>query len=312
MSVTGLPFPPPFAYPNVHPDEDAKNLRDAMKGVGTDENVLIKIICNRSRQQLQAIEHAFKAKYGKDLKKEIKSETSGNFRKLLVYRFKTQSELKRRALMKAVKGVGTNERRLIDILVYTPNAELKAILQSEPSLKDRIVKDLSGDFKDAIKDLLGADRDENPQINPAAVQEDVKRLYKAGEGKIGTDEKSFYKILCNKAPWHNQAVNTEYAKQHKHSLEVAISKEMSGWLKELLEALVTAPYDYHAERLYKAMHGAGTDDKQLIWIFGFLERNELQFVEAIFNRRFPKHLKDMVKADTTGHYEKALLELMGH
>jgi len=312
MSVTGLPFPPPFAYPNVNPDEDAKALRDAMKGAGTDEKVLIKIIANRSRQQLQAIEHAFKAKYGKDLKKEIKSETSGNFKKVLVYRFKNQFEMKKRGLKKAVKGAGTNERLLINILAYTPNAELKQILSAEPGLRDRIVKDLSGDFKDAIKDLLGADRDENPQINPAAVQEDVKKLYKAGEGKIGTDEKAFFKVLANRSPWHNQAVNAEYAKQHKHSLEVAISKEMSGWLKELLEALVTAPYDYWAERLYKAMHGAGTDDKQLTWIIGYLERHELQYVEAIFNRRFPKTLKDMVKGDTSGHYEKIILELMGH
>jgi len=312
MSVTGLPFPPPYMYPNIHPDEDAKALRDAMKGIGTDEKVLIKIICNRSRQQLQAVEAAFKQRYGKDLKKEIKSETSGWFRKVLIYRFKTPHDMKKRGLLKAVKGAGTNERLLITILSYTPNAELKAILTAEPSLRDRIIKDLSGDFKDAVKDILGADRDESPMIDPARIAEDVKKLYKAGEGKIGTDEKAFYKILCNKAPWYNQALNAAYAQTHKHSLEVAISKEMSGWLKEFLGALVTAPYDYYAERLYKAMHGAGTDDKLLTWLFGFLERNELQYVETIFNRRYPKSLKDMVKADTSGHYENALLELMGH
>jgi annexin A7/11 len=312
MSVTGLPFPPVYPYPNVHPEEDAKALRDAMKGIGTDEKVLVKIICNRSRPQLQAVEAAFKHKYGKDLKKELKSETSGFFRKVLVYRFQPQFEMKKKGLLKAVKGAGTNERLLISILAYTPNQELKAILGSDHSLRDRIVKDLSGDFKDAVKDILGCDRDENPNINPAEIADTVKKLYKAGEGKIGTDEKTFYKILCNKAPWFNQALNVAYGKEHKHSLEVAISKEMSGWIKEFLEALVNAPYDYYAERLYKAMHGAGTDDKVLSWLFGFLERNELQFVEAIFNKRYPKSLKDMVKADTSGHYERALCELMGH
>jgi len=310
--VTGLPFPPPHAYPNVNPDDDAKALRDAMKGVGTDEKVLIKIIGNRSRQQLQAVEAAFKNRYSKDLKKEIKSETSGFFRKVLIYRFQTQGHMKKKGLLKAVKGAGTNERRLIDILAYCPNAEMKQILDADRSLRDRIIKDLSGDFKDAIKDILGADRNENPQVNPAEIADDVKTLYKAGEGKIGTDEKKFYKVLCNKAPWYNQALNAAYAQTHKHSLEVAIGKEMSGWLKELLEALVTAPYDYYAERLFKAMHGAGTDDKELSWLFGYLERHEIAYVEAIFNKRNPKSLKDMVKGDTSGHYEKILLELMGH
>jgi hypothetical protein len=312
MSVTGLPFPPPYTYPNVHPDEDAKHLRDAMKGVGTDEKVLIKIICNRSRQQLNMVEAAFKAKYGKDLRKEIKSETSGFFRKVLLYRFQSQFEMKKKGLLKAVKGAGTNERRLIDILAFCPNGEMKTIFDADKSIRDRIVKDLSGDFKDAIKDIMGADRNENPQINPAEIAEDVKALYKAGEGKIGTDEKKFYRILCNKAPWYNQALNAEYGRQHKHSLEVAISKEMSGWLKELLEALVTAPFDYYADRLYKSMHGAGTDDKELSWLFGYFERQELTYVEALFNKRFPKSLKDMVKSDCSGHYKDALCELMGH
>jgi len=75
---------------------------------------------------------------------------------------------------------------------------------------------------------------------------------------------------------------------------------------------VTAPFDYYADRLYKAMHGAGTDDNVLSWIFAYLERHELKYVEAIFNKRFPKSLKDMVKGDTSGHYEKALLELLGY
>jgi len=303
---------PQVVYPNVPPDEDAKNLRDAMKGVGTDEKVLIKIICNRNRQQLQAVAAAFKAKYNKDLKKEIKSETSGWFKKVLVHRFKNPFEMKRKGLSKAVKGVGTNERRLIDILAFTPNAEMAALKSADHGLVDKVLKDLSGHFKDAIKDLFGADRNENPNINPAEIAEDVKTLYKAGEKKIGTDEKAFIKILTNKAPWYNQALNQAYKNEHKHSLEVAINKEFSGSLKDLLNALITPPYDYWAEQLFNSMHGAGTNDRELSWIFGFLEKNELKHVEGIFNKRYPKHLKDMIKGDTSGHYEKALLELLGY
>jgi annexin A7/11 len=303
---------PQVVFPNIHPDQDAKDLRDAMKGVGTDEKVLIHIICNRSRQQLAAIEIAFKARFGKDLKKEIKSEVSGNFKKVLVYRFKTQFELKRRGIMKAVKGMGTNERRLIDCLAFTPNAEMAALRATQKDMVDKVLKDLSGHFKDAIKDLFGADRNESPNINPAEIHEDVRTLYKAGEGRLGTDEKTFIKILTNKAPWYNQALNQAYKAEHKHSLEVGIKKEFSGYLKELLIALLTPPFDYWADQLYESMHGAGTNDKELTFIFGYLEKNELKAVEAIFNKRYPKHLKDMIKGDTTGHYEKVLLELLGY
>ena len=37
----------------------------------------------------------------------------------------TQFEMKKKGLLKAVKGLGTNERRLVDILAYCPNAEMK-------------------------------------------------------------------------------------------------------------------------------------------------------------------------------------------
>jgi len=303
---------PPVAFPNVHPDEDARNLRDAMKGMGTDEKTLIKIICNRSRQQLQAVQASFKAKYGKDLSKELKKETSGNFLKVLLYRLKaSQFDLKKKGLLKAVKGAGTNERRLIDILAFTPNAEM-ALIKGDRVLADKIIKDVSGHFKDAIKDLLGADRSENPQINPAELAEDAKVLYNAGEKRLGTDEKTFIKILTNKAPWYNQALNQAYKQARNHSLETAINKEFSGWLKELLIALITPPYEYYAENLYNAMHGAGTNDDVLTWYFGYLEKNELKFVEQIFNKKFPKSLKDMVKADCTGNYEKVLLEMIDH
>jgi hypothetical protein len=302
---------PVVQYPNVNPDDDAKALRDAMKGVGTDEKVLVKVICNRSRQQLQLVEKAFEAKYHKNLKKELKSETSGWFRKLLIYRFKTPYELKKRALLKAVKGIGTNERIVIDALAFTPNAEMAALAR-EKDLSHKVINDLSGHFKDAIKDLFGADRNENPQINPAEIEHDVDVLYKAGEKKIGTDEKTFIKILTNKAPWYNQALNQAYRTKHKHPLSVAIDREFSGALKELLNALLQPPYEYWAERLYKDMEGAGTNEKELTFIFGYLEKNELKLVEQLFNARYPKGLKNMLKGDLSGHYEKAVLELLGY
>ena len=57
----------PTVYPTSPFDAraDADALHYAMKGFGTDENVLINILCHRTRDQRTAISHAYKAGYGK-------------------------------------------------------------------------------------------------------------------------------------------------------------------------------------------------------------------------------------------------------
>jgi annexin A7/11 len=286
-----------------------------MKGVGTDEKILIKILCNRSRDQLAQIAGAFKHAHGRDLKDELKKETSGNFRKLLTKRFDAAVVMKAKALNAAMKGAGTNDRRLIDALAFTSNAELPVIKQiyHQKTGKDLMAKlksETSGHFRDALLDLSDGNRDERP-VDPNQIGADVAKLYKAGEGKVGTDEKAFIKTLCNHAPWYNVALNAAYGHAHKHDLRKAIEKEFSGNLKELLIALTTGPYEYWADRLYFSMKGAGTDDKTLIFLLTFLERNELLLVSQLMKQRHNADLKHMLKGDLTGDYEKAAVELTG-
>jgi annexin A7/11 len=295
--------------------EDAKVLRTAMKGVGTDEKALIHVICNRGRDQLQQIAMAFKQQFGRELKQELKKETSGNLRKLLVKRFDPPVVVKGKALIAAMKGSGTNDGRLIDCLAFTSNAEIPVVKQVfhdkyKKSLVDKVKSETSGHFKDAIVDLCDGNRDERP-LDPTQISNDVAKLYKAGEGKVGTDEKTFIKTLCNHAPWYNVALNQAYGQMHKHNLSKAIEKEFSGSLKDLLMALTLGPYEYWADRLYRSMKGAGTDDRTLIFLLTFLERNELQLCAQLMKQRHNASLKDMIKGDLTGDYERAALELCG-
>ena len=66
-----------------NPAEDATRLYKAMKGLGTDEAALIDVLCKRTSRQREEIANVYKASYGKDLLKNIESETSGDFRDVL-------------------------------------------------------------------------------------------------------------------------------------------------------------------------------------------------------------------------------------
>ncbi|XP_030644402.1 annexin A2, partial [Chanos chanos] len=71
---------------------EAQRLYQAMKGLGTDEDTVLEILCVRTPQQLSAITATYNEKYKRDLEKDLVSETSGNFAKLVVALLKTLSE----------------------------------------------------------------------------------------------------------------------------------------------------------------------------------------------------------------------------
>jgi len=65
----------------------AKKLRDAMKGIGTDDSKLIRIIVSRCETDLLNIAQIFGQRYGDDktLKSWIEQETSSFYRQLLLF-----------------------------------------------------------------------------------------------------------------------------------------------------------------------------------------------------------------------------------
>uniref|UniRef100_G1QDT1 Annexin n=1 Tax=Myotis lucifugus TaxID=59463 RepID=G1QDT1_MYOLU len=58
-------------------------LKASMKGLGTDENSLIEIICPRTIQERQEMNRVYNEMYKTDMEKDIISDTSGDFHKLI-------------------------------------------------------------------------------------------------------------------------------------------------------------------------------------------------------------------------------------
>ncbi|XP_077405862.1 annexin A2 [Vanacampus margaritifer] len=63
---------------------EAYRLQQAMAGLGTDEETLLEILCTRSSKKIRDVGAVYKEMYKKDLEKEAKGETSGDFANLIV------------------------------------------------------------------------------------------------------------------------------------------------------------------------------------------------------------------------------------
>ncbi|XP_056335934.1 annexin A2 isoform X1 [Danio aesculapii] len=71
---------------------DAHRLRKAMEGAGTDEDTLLEILCIRTPQQLSSIRASYTHEFQRDLEKDLLSETSGDFSRLITALLKKENE----------------------------------------------------------------------------------------------------------------------------------------------------------------------------------------------------------------------------
>ncbi|KAG5848257.1 hypothetical protein ANANG_G00096550 [Anguilla anguilla] len=302
---------------NFNANGDAEVLFKAMKGLGTDEAAILQLLTARSNAQRQQIKAAYKTLHGKDLVNDLKSELGGKFETLIVGLMTPPIEYDATQLRNAIKGAGTDEKVLIEILATRSAQQIKDIIKAykeeyDHDLEEDVTGDTSGHFKRMMVVLLQGVRQQG--VDESKVNSDAEALFAAGEKKFGTDEETFITILGNRSAAHLRRVFAEYMKLSGFEIEETIKRETSGSLEDMLLAVVKSARSipaYFAESLYNSMKGSGTDDNTLIRIM--VSRSEVDMLEirAQYRKLFAKSLHTSIQQDTSGDYRKALLILCG-
>ena len=301
-------------------DQDAADLRKAMKGLGTDEATIIKIVANRTQKQRVQIKESYQRQFNRDLIKDLKDELRGKLEDAVVNLFKDPIEYDVDQLKKAMKGAGTDEDSLIEIICSRPNSIMKKIKEK---YKEKIGKDLESDLKSDIKgDLIklllpivqGA-RSENKNPNMEECKQKAKLLYDKGVSKWGTDESTFSKIFSEVSPQELIAISKEYHKLSGDTILEAIDKEFSGNMKKAFRAIVYAnlsPSEYFATRVKDAIKGFGTNDSLLMRVLISRDEIDMPEIKAYYRKLYGKDMVDDIKSDIGGDYKKLMVELCSH
>ena len=305
-----------------NPVEDARQIQLILSGKEKDDDKLIKLVTSRTNEERLKIKDEYNSTFNSDLINDLKKAYSFHFEDVLVGLFFSPVDYDCYHIRKAVKGIGTNENTLIEILstrdkehIEKMKLRYKEIYPGRDMVQD-IKKDTSGSFWKVLSTLLESNRDddENKILDKERCKEDAKNLYQAGQTKTNHVE-IFTEIFTKRTKYELIEIGRIYHQISKNSILQDIQNLFSGDTKNALEGIIygiLSPSEYFAKILYKSMKGLGTSDTTLIRVM--ISRNEIDMpqIKQYYRNLYNKDLINDIKGDTSGNYQKILVELATH
>ncbi|XP_068633076.1 annexin B10 isoform X7 [Battus philenor] len=223
-----------------------KELNKCMEGLGTDESVLIEILCTRTKKEIADIVQAYERLYDRPLAEHMCSETSGDFRRLLTLIVTgardeeagvdpaRAAECAQQLYDAGEAKWGTDEEVFNKILAHESFAQLRLIFEEYKNIAGRTIEqaiksEVDGELKDAYSAIVECV--ENAGAWFAA------RLRDAVLG-VGTDDARLVRVLTSRAEIDLATIKREYERLYDKTLRSELEGETSGDYKRALVALL--------------------------------------------------------------------------
>ena len=279
--------------------------------------ITLKYPTNAKRVKLR---EEYQKKFGRDLIQDIDKNMGSDLKNTLMAMYKDPVEYDTDLLYFAMKGVGTNEQTMTDVLCFRSFDRLNKIKEK---FKEKYGKDLvseiksetSGAYQKIAMNILEKERSKNTSPDLDTCKKIAEEIYKAGEGKLGTNDDVFIKYFCSLSGEELALVGKEYHKNYKKNLVEIVDSEFSGDEKDLLIAILyglISPSEFFARVIYKCVEGAGTSDDRMIRAVVTRAEEDMKIIKKYFKQLFNKDMIETVKKDLSGNYSRLIESLMSN
>ncbi|MBN3314086.1 ANX2A protein, partial [Atractosteus spatula] len=301
-------------------DKDAARIETAIKTKGVDEQTIIDILTKRSYLQRRDIAFAYERRAKKDMITALKGALSGSLETVILGLMKSTSQYDASELKASMKGLGTDEESLIEIVCSRSSeelAEIKKVYKEfyKKDLEKDVAGDTSGNFGKLLLALVKTIREPpSSVVDYEKIDQDARALYEAGVKRKGTDVATWISIMSERSVPHLQKVFERYKSYSPYDMQESIRKEVKGDLEKSFLTLVQCFENkqlYFASRLQDAMKSKGAKEKVLTRIMLSRCEVDLMKIRAEFKKQYGKSLYQTIAEHTKGDYQRALLSLCG-
>lgn len=246
---------------------EAQCLRNAIQGAGTQEAVVIDLLCTKESDEIEKLKKAYNEEYGRDLEKDIKSEEDGPLGRIfrsLASGDRPSGRAVDQALAKAEaqqlydagegQHLGTDEVEFVRILCSRSFSQLRAtfeeyFLLSGKDIEHSIKRETSGYLEDALVAIVKSIRNRTGYF--------AERLRESMKG-VGTNDRDLIRTVVSRSEIDLVDIRQEYKRQYGRELADDLKKELSGDYEDIVLALVGK--DWEIKNSYKSY---------IIWILIF-------------------------------------------
>uniref|UniRef100_A0A3P8QQN2 Annexin n=1 Tax=Astatotilapia calliptera TaxID=8154 RepID=A0A3P8QQN2_ASTCA len=200
------------------------------------------------------------------------------------------------ALRKAIEGLGTTEKTLIDVLTQRSSAQRQLIAKAYEKATGRtLIDDLKGDTRGDFEDVLVA------LVTPPALY-DCQEVIKAMKG-AGTTESTLTEIFASRSNKQIRELSEAYLAKTGRAMIHDLQSEVSGDYGKALLILAEALYEAGEKKW-------GTDEGKFIDILCHRSVPQLRQTLIEYKNISKKTLQESIKSEMSGNLEKLLVAVV--
>jgi len=304
----------------VEIDDICTEIHEACKGWGKDSKRLIAALGNTTGEERKKIAIRYPDMYDKSLKNLMKDECGkGDFGTVMKFLSNGPIEAECMMIKRAVDGIGCDKLLLYSILCGRSNEDMILLKKTYYKLyTDDMISRISGEVGGDLKKIIlsaaqAAEEDFDPDYHTDdKAAEDAEIIYKAGQGRWGTNESKMAKIVVLSPPKYLKLVNSAYADKYGYTLFKAFEKELNrlgGEAALFTLGMKLKPYQTIAGLMKKATKGMGTNE--ILLTSNIIRYQDILFpVYLAHEELYEKSIHQRVKDEVSGDYKKILLALL--